>query len=522
MTLSTPSDIAERSLAGSLPSLPTVALDVLQICQDPRSDISQLVDRMSLDPVLASRVLQMANSAYYNRGNEVTSLQRAAVMLGLRTLKVLALGFTLANRLPRDGDKAGFDLKQYWHRSLVNAVAARAIASAIRSSRREEAFVCGLLSQIGKLAIAQVTPEEYERVVELGQGWPSEEQERQLLGFTSSEVGESLLGRWGLPQSIVAAATHAERLGTLPDDAAFETQELAQVTALGVCAGRVLFDGQGGVRLKEFQDEAARAYKLSEASVDEVLESLQAGVLETAATFAIELPANRTYDAILAEARDQLMALSLNHVIDLEQTTTALAELTEENEALHQRALTDILTDLSNRAALEGALQREVEQRLRETPRDAALGILMIDIDTFKRFNDTYGHRDGDHILRTVATAMASVTRGSDLLARYGGDEFCMVLRQTTDAGAAASGERLRRTVENTPVTLASGEVVRVTISVGGAVSNSSDPAVGIHLIERADAALYEAKADGRNRVRVSRSANACASEAPTPLRAAS
>jgi diguanylate cyclase (GGDEF)-like protein len=499
-----PIEIAKLSLAGSLPSLPTVALDVLRLCQDPRSDIGELVDRLSRDPILSGKVLQMANSAYYNRGHEVTSLHRAAVMLGLRTLKVLALGFTLANELPHYGRQGGFDLQQYWHRSLVNAVAGRAVAAAIRSSRREEAFVCGLLSQIGKLAIAQVVPDRYQAAVERGNGWPSEEIEREELGFSSSEVGELLLARWGLPQSIVTAASYASRLEELPEDAAWETRELAGVTTLAVSTGAVLFEEDSAARLKALHAEAERAYGLKPDTVDEVLESLQGGVLESAEAFAVELPSGRTYQEILDEARVQLMAVSLNTVIDLEQTTSALAELAEENEILQARALTDKLTDLANRAALEDALLREVHQRLRGEATEDSLGILMIDLDTFKTLNDKYGHQDGDTILRTVAHAMAGVTRSSNLLARYGGDEFCMVLSHTTHAGITAAAERVRRTVEGTPVILASGLEVNVTVSVGAATtSDVTHAGAGKQLIEIADAALYRAKANGRNRVEI-------------------
>ncbi len=499
-----PLEIAKLSLAGSLPSLPTVALDVLRLCQDPQSDIGELVDRLSRDPILAGKVLQMANSAYYNRGHEVTSLHRAAVMLGPRTLKVLALGFTLANELPHYGRQGGFDLQQYWHRSLVNAVAGRSIAAAIRSSRREEAFVCGLLSQIGKLAIAEVVPDRYQEAVELGHGWPSEEIERTVLGFSSGEVGEILLERWWLPQSIVTAVSYAERLDALPEDSAWETRELAGVTALAVHTGSVIFDDDVAARLKALHEEAECAYGLKPDTVDEVLESLQGGVLESAETFAVALPSGRTYQEILDEARVQLMAVSLNTVIDLEQTTSALAELAEENEALQARALTDNLTELANRAALGDALQREVQQRLRGEALDNALGVLMIDIDTFKTLNDRYGHQDGDTILRTVARAMAAVTRASNLLARYGGDEFCMVLPHTTHAGITATAEWVRRTVESTPMILASGREVHVSVSVGAATSHDVTHAnAGRQLIESADAALHRAKANGRNRVEV-------------------
>ncbi len=245
-----PIEINELSLTGSLPSLPTVALDVLRICQDPASDIGDLAEGLSRDPILAGRVLQMANSAYYNRGTEVTSLNRAAVMLGLRALKVLALGFTLANELPSEGRSGGFDLQLFWHRSLVNAVAGRSIASAIRSPKTEEAFLCGLLSQVGKLALAKATPERYSLAVEAGGAWPSEELERKVTGHTSSEVGELLLGQWHVPPTIVHGATYAFRPGDIPEDAPRDSRDLAGITALAIVTGDILFSEHAAAGLK--------------------------------------------------------------------------------------------------------------------------------------------------------------------------------------------------------------------------------------------------------------------------------
>ena len=206
-----PLEISQLPITGSLPSLPAVALDVLRICQDPESDIADLADGLSRDPILASRVLQMANSAYYNRGTEVTSLNRAAVMIGLRALKVLALGFTLANELPSKGTSGGFDLQLFWHRSLVNAVAGRSIAAAIRSGKTEEAFLCGLLSQMGKLALSRMAPERYAVVVEEGGDWPSEEVEREFLGARAARSASASWPSGTCRASIVHGATYATR-----------------------------------------------------------------------------------------------------------------------------------------------------------------------------------------------------------------------------------------------------------------------------------------------------------------------
>jgi hypothetical protein len=112
----------------SLPSLPAVALDVLAVCSDPDGEVGDLADALSRDPVLSGQVLELANSAFYSRGTPVTTLYRAAMVLGMQALQIVALGFTLANEMPRRGAPAGLELRAYWHRSLLNAVISRALA----------------------------------------------------------------------------------------------------------------------------------------------------------------------------------------------------------------------------------------------------------------------------------------------------------------------------------------------------------------------------------------------------------
>jgi len=479
-------------------------MDVLRLCQDPESDLSALAERLSVDPVLAGRVLRMANSAAYNRGTEVTSLNRAAVMLGLRTLKVLALGFTLANELPHEGKDGGFDLQVYWHRSLVNAVAARAIAGAVTSRQREEAFIGGLLSGVGKLAMARVDPEMYSAPVERSGGWPTDALEREMLGFSSGEVCGALLKAWGLPETIAVAASHAERPDALPADAPPETRELTNLISVGTLAGDVSFDADPAATLARLHVETDRLYGLTAEATNEVLEGLHYGILDSAETFAVELPPGRTYSEILDEARSQLVAVTLNTMLDLEQTSTALAEKTEEAEEMQTRALTDKLTDLPNRAALEEALHREVELQARAQGAGNSLGVMMIDVDKFKTINDTYGHQDGDKILSAVSAAMAGVTRASNLLARYGGDEFCMILPQASHEGVKIAAERVRSKVESLVVPLSNGVEGRLTVSVGAATMlDVTHPNALEFLIEKADEALYQAKANGRNCVEV-------------------
>jgi diguanylate cyclase (GGDEF)-like protein len=136
------------------------------------------------------------------------------------------------------------------------------------------------------------------------------------------------------------------------------------------------------------------------------------------------------------------------------------------------------------------------------------MSALMLDIDHFKQVNDRYGHAAGDDVIRAVAARLQGVIRTMDIIGRYGGEEFALVLPETGET-ATVLGERLRTAIEDTPITTCEGEI-SVTISVGHALMDASDTELA-DTLNRADAALYEAKRQGRNRV--------VSAPPPTPVR---
>jgi diguanylate cyclase (GGDEF)-like protein len=158
-----------------------------------------------------------------------------------------------------------------------------------------------------------------------------------------------------------------------------------------------------------------------------------------------------------------------------------------------QRALRDPLTGIPNRGAFEQALPREFELARRQ---GTALSLLIVDIDHFKRCNDRYGHSFGDDVLKAVAHSVSSTVRRSDLVFRFGGEEFLVLASHTAVTGARLLAERIRQNVET--MTTISGRDMAVTVSVGVASLNGKDDPKTF--FDRADAALYRAKADGRNR----------------------
>ncbi|MBZ0090125.1 MAG: sensor domain-containing diguanylate cyclase [Thermoanaerobaculia bacterium] len=162
------------------------------------------------------------------------------------------------------------------------------------------------------------------------------------------------------------------------------------------------------------------------------------------------------------------------------------------------------LEDLSRRDALTGLANRRqfdllLESRLDDLRRFGwPLGLLMVDIDHFKRCNDEHGHLVGDRVLKAVASTLALAVRSTDVVARFGGEEFAVLSCAATDRDLAGLGERLRALVESSSVEIA-GRRLAVSISIGAAQAQEREAAD--ELIARADAALYEAKSAGRNRV---------------------
>ena len=204
-------------------------------------------------------------------------------------------------------------------------------------------------------------------------------------------------------------------------------------------------------------------------------------------------------------ARSMIEKLSKRDIDYLEQLTRqAAATINRANSysTILQYATLDALTNLNNRRQFETRLGQEIAITKRQ---NNPLCAMMIDIDFFKKVNDTYGHAAGDEVLRTVAGIIKEHLRESDIPARYGGEEFAVLIPFTQIQEAKTVGERLRKAVEERPITIyadtENAKQINVTISMGLAEYNKEES--GEALFERADKALYEAKKNGRNQVQI-------------------
>ncbi|HYF52764.1 MAG TPA: GGDEF domain-containing protein, partial [Salinarimonas sp.] len=225
-----------------------------------------------------------------------------------------------------------------------------------------------------------------------------------------------------------------------------------------------------GESLQAMSDEVSGT--VDRKRIREILESLVVATKDVAAT-------NRTLEARLKESRGEIVTLR------------------ETLEAVRIETLTDPLTGIANRKHFEEMLAKSIDQAVVE---QSPLALVVIDIDHFKRFNDTYGHLTGDQVLRLVAQTMREQVKTKATLARFGGEEFGIILPQTTLESARAAAESVRVAVMGRElVKRSTGESLgKVTVSLGVAGLRRGDTLVS--MLERADQCMFAAKRAGRNR----------------------
>ena len=207
----------------------------------------------------------------------------------------------------------------------------------------------------------------------------------------------------------------------------------------------------------------------------------------------LESPAASSATAQEAHA-DPLDTLAQQAVAVGERISLALANL-RLREVLRGQSLRDPLTGLFNRRYMEESLERELRRAVRN---NLSVALLMLDIDHFKRFNDTFGHQAGDTLLRALGDFLMKRTRGQDAACRYGGEEFALILSGTSSESAHKRAELLREELTHLTVEHAGQVLGSVTLSIGVAAFPGHDSSE--ELIRAADQALYRAKAEGRDR----------------------
>ena len=487
-----------------LPSVPAVAIKLLDLAQDLDSSTREIVETIKSDPALAAKILRSANSSYFSFRSEIRTLEQAIPLVGRTVITSLALSFSLSAEAMTDGPLSEH-YKRYWLRSVVQASAAETLASFIdRNSMSSELFMTGLLMDIGQLAMLRVLRDDYIPVIDKLEEDESslEVCEKSVLGFDHTDTGSQLMKQWKFPEEMCDAARHHH--GTPADVTNEQSLELARVTMIASRVGDYFCSNSPGAALSELRELTAASFQFSEETLSEFLHKTEERVQVTAELLSANTDDLPNAADLMSQACEQLAAISIAQHQQTQETLIQqkLGELERldleaQNRQLREQAFCDPLTSLYNRRYFDESVQKEIDRSCR---RGNPIGVLFFDVDHFKQLNDTYGHQFGDTVLARLGAIISKNIRTADVAARYGGEEFVVLAVDASEAGLGVLAERIRQSVENETFN-DEGSVIPVTVSVGATFASlcRGDQNISSRILESADAAMYESKRRGRN-----------------------
>ncbi|MEM8782977.1 MAG: GGDEF domain-containing protein [Planctomycetota bacterium] len=479
-----------------LPSLPAIALEVIDLVKRDDADIKKIAATIQNDPALSSKILKTVNSSFYGQAYSISTVSHALVVLGLKAVKTLALGFSLVNNLKDRADE-GFDLLAFWKRSLLSATASKQFAEKLGLAEAEEAFLGGLLQDMGMLAMNQTLGAEYDDLLAEASGDHFRLVELEIEAFEAdhAQVGGALAESWMLPDLLVSAIRyHLE-----PDNADLPSKKVTRCVSLGCRAAEVFMaddwgdDKDKAKMLDGFRRRAESWFGWEPDDAEAMLCEIHKLTNDMKRLFELPTAEMGNPDTILAQANEALLSISMEAV----QETV---ELEKQNAQLTEDVYTDTLTQAANRRKFNEFLadQYDACEKTKQP-----ISVAFLDADHFKKFNDTYGHPTGDRVLITLAATLKSVFGEQGLVCRYGGEEFAVIMPLLDRKEAAKLAESARCAIEAAAVESDEGEELHITASIGVACQEGGFFKSSEQLVKAADNGVYAAKKSGRNAVRV-------------------
>lgn len=483
-----------------LPSLPAAAARIVDLSQDPTASMGDVADAVGMDPALTTKLLRIANSPLYGQRRQSNNLRQAVMLLGLNATLTLALSFSLVSSL-RCSKKNGLDYTLFWRRALLAATAARIIAKSTSKAASEECFLAALLQDLGMLALDQALPDLYDGMNALQQRDHSQliAYEKERLRGDHADIGAWLLARWRFPESIVHAvgASHLSHLAATTEDE--DEHALLQTVNVSGYLADMLLPQEPAQQWQAATERAQQYWAVADDWLDGIGEQLAEEIPEVEKLFDIQLLENVELGALLAEAKETLVTRSLQTIKQLDESQKVTDSIRERVHTMEAKSKRDGLTGSYNRSYMDELLREEFEQAGKH---GWPLSVIFIDLDRFKQLNDNHGHAAGDQALRHAARLLEFSTRDSDTVARYGGEEFVVILPGVDTRTASKLAQRVVEAFRNEQLITESGEVLQVTISAGLATVDEGtafDHCAA--LLHAADQAMYQAKAQGRDRL---------------------
>lgn len=493
-----------------IPTVPAVLVRLIKALTDPDAPMRALAEIIKSDPAITARIIKAANSSVYAGLSKVDTLERCVLRLGKNAVGCLALSFSLADRILKKGPHEG-EFRDTWLHCVIQATAMEYLSREFRVGESSHAFLCGLLMDLGRLAMIQNLGDEYVPLLREARSGhrPLRELERRQFGMDHGAIARELMQQWQFPESIsIVAANHDLSLAELGMLRSRPEHGMIALANAATATAEFLSGISPAAAYARMETVLIRHWNATGPAIVDYVDSVRQKLDETSELLSVDTGSLPDEKELLALAMEQMVGFSLRDSADRrdfgsEQLAGDQDEIRHRLQLLEQRSCRDSLTGVYNRDYFQSRLM----ERLKSSTGERAIGVLFVDLDHFKNLNDTFGHLTGDEVLKAAGAALQDALRAGDIVARFGGEEFVVLLECRDGENVPAVAERIRSRIES--MVILAGEIsVPVTASIGGVhaiYAPGSIPEAQAYqaLVHGADSAMYASKAAGRNRCTV-------------------
>jgi len=486
-----------------LPSTVSVAMKFIELGKDPDAEPADYAKVIGADSALSAKLLALANSSWFGVRNKVTTVKAAVNLLGLSTVRTLAVSYCMTG-LHNELGLSAEESKLFWEASLCKAVAAREYAALLDKKQADDAFVGGMFQDLAVTVIYAVARDDFLGILEDAENdcCSQLEKERALLGTDHSEVGRMLAEKLELPDLLVDGIAFHHDYENLQEF--LESEAVVQALHVAALFPHVLnvwnrddanvlcrfVDEQlaprgveAAVFLTRVQEEFDKLYRFFEEGAEP--ETRLSELMRVAAREAADNTTN------LVSTVHQLLQQAA-------MAGSAVNELLAQQSKLEEKATRDPLTGALNREGFESQAETLLAKATRY---GVGFAIVYFDVDRFKEVNDSRGHRFGDLALKTVVTRMTESVREHDLVGRLGGDEFALLLYDCEEEKAQGRVRQIVSGVSAQPIGRGK-HTLKISVSAGCLwVRPTGRPCSLETLLGAADKLMYKSKQAGGNQV---------------------
>jgi HD-like signal output (HDOD) protein len=384
-----------------LPTLPGIALKLLDAVRREEPDLEEIAKLISSDPPLSAEILKFINSPFYSLKTKVTSVNHAVNMLGVKTVKNLALSFSLVNNFQPEGPFS-FNYKSFWKDSLIGAISARSLAEDVKPDLSEDAFFLGLMHNLGILTLVRCLPKQYSLVIKEMQtsGSSYHESEDLVLGFNHMAVGKCLIQSWGLPELFYLPIGYHHQPEKLSTESP-EIEILTKILHLSTLFIDLFSDSDKCFALSLIELHAKNYKFYDKVNIDDIGQKIHEHTEQIFPLFEISVKDKDHYTDLVESARKEIINLAadlMNKVVQQKR----------EIQSLREQIIQDVMTPLVNYPYFHELLDQEIYRSRRYK---FPLSIIIADIDDLKSINDTIDNPAGDFVIKTLADCLRKELR---------------------------------------------------------------------------------------------------------------